>query len=297
MFLEVVRSGGFAAAARRLDQDPSSVSRAIAALEDELGCRLFQRTTRKVTLTEAGSLFAAKIEPVLGELEQAREDIRTSTEQPRGRLRLTASVSFGQTCVMPHVPAFLDRYPEIALDLAFTDRNLDLVAENIDLAIRLGPSVEVDVIASRLMTTRYRLAASPAYLANHGQPAQPGALADHRCLCFDLPDFRSRWLFRHPDQRVETVPIRPRISASSGLTLKAAALAHLGPVLLADWLIADELANGRLIDLFPNHEVTATRFDTAAWLLYPSRSFLPRKTRVMIDFLRTQLGRGHQPNG
>lgn len=303
IFLAVVRSGGFAAAARNLDQDPSSISRAIHALEDALGTRLFQRTTRKVSLTEAGSHFAARIEPVLAELDQAREDIRSAGTAPKGKLRLSASVAFGQICVMPHVAAFLDMYPEIDLDLKFTDRAVDLVAENIDLAIRLGPSVDVDVIAVKLRPTVYRVCAGPGYLRAHGRPERPGDLVRHRCVCFDLPDFRTHWSFRParvagmaPDTRpaevgLENIAITPRITASGALAVREAALAGLGPALLADWLIGDDLAQGRLVDLFPNHDVTATRFDTAAWLLFPSRTFLPRKTRVMIDFLRSRLGR------
>lgn len=290
IFLEVARSGGFAAAARNLDQDPSSISRSIAALEDHLGARLFQRTTRKVSLTEAGSQFAARIEPVMAELEQARDDIRSDNTKPKGKLTLSASVAFGQVCVMPHMPAFLERYPEIDLDLKFTDRNIDLVAEHVDLAVRLGPSVDVDVIAAKLMNTRYRVCASPRYLLEKGSLSEPFDLMNHRCVCFDLPAFKTRWLFRWSDEPVEEIEITPRIIVCGALALKEAALAGLGPALLADWLIAGDLASGALVDIFPDHDVTATTFDTAAWLLYPSRSFLPRKTRVMIDFLRERLG-------
>jgi DNA-binding transcriptional LysR family regulator len=292
VFLEVVRSGGFAGAARNLGLDPSSVSRAIAVLEDDLGVRLFERTTRRVSLTEAGGEFAAKVGPVLAELEQARDDVRSHTAQPRGRLCVTASVAFGQICLMPLIPAFLDHYPEIDVELRFTDRNVDLVAERVDLGIRLGPSVEADVVAARLMTTRYRICASPRYLAAHGRPVEPHDLRDHRCLCFDLPDFRTRWLFRTASGTVQEVGVAPRLVVSSALALREAALSDLGPALLADWLIGSDLKAGRLVDLFPDREVTATSFDTAAWLLYPSRSFLPRKTRVMIDFLRNSLGPG-----
>lgn len=290
IFLEVVRSGGFAAAARNLDQDPSSISRSIAALEDQLGARLFQRTTRKVSLTEAGGHFAARIEPILAELDQAREDIRTDSAKPKGKLSLSASVAFGQVCVMPHVSAFLERYPEIELDLKFTDRNVDLVAEHIDLAIRLGPSVGVDVIAAKLRNTRYRVCASPEYLRKYGKPRRPRELTNHRCVCFDLPDFRTRWSFKLDGGAIEEIGVTPRITVSGALALRDAALAGLGPALLADWLIGGDLSDGTLIDLFPKHDVTATTFDTAAWLLYPSRIFLPRKTRVLIDFLRKRLG-------
>jgi len=290
IFLEVARGGGFAQAARNLDQDPSSISRAIAALEAELGARLFQRTTRKVSLTEAGSRFAARIEPVIAELEQARDDIRSDNAKPRGRLRLSASVAFGQVCVMLQIPAFLQLYPEIELELDFTDRNVDLVAEHVDLAIRLAPAVDVDVVAAKLRNTRYRVCASPEYIRSHAPLKHRRDLARHRCVCFDLPAFRSRWLFRRNDGPVEEIAVTPRVTVSGALALRDAALSGLGPALLADWLIDGDLRAGTLINVFPGHDITATTFDTAAWLLYPSRSFLPRKTRVMIDFLRERLG-------
>jgi DNA-binding transcriptional LysR family regulator len=199
-------------------------------------------------------------------------------------------VAFGQVCVMPHVSAFLDRYPEIDLDLRFTDRNIDLVAEHIDLAIRLGPSVGVDVIAAKLRNTRYRVCASPSYIRKSQMLRHPRELANHRCVCFDLLEFRTRWAFKRDGGPIEEIGVTPRITVSSALALRNATLAGLGPALLADWLIGSDLSDGTLIDLFPEHEVTATTFDTAAWLLYPSRTFLARKTRVMIDFLRERLG-------
>lgn len=293
IFLDVVQAGGFASAARHLQQDPSSISRSIGALEHELGVRLFQRTTRKMALTEAGRQFAARVEPLLAELQHAREEVRFESRAPRGRLSVSASVAFGQICVMPHMPEFCERYPDIALDLKFTDRNVDLVAERVDLAIRLGPSVDADVVASRLMTTRYRVCASPDYMRRYGGPSEPAGLAAHRCVCFDLPEFQTRWRFKSPTSgQVEEVAITPRMTLSVALTVRDAALAGLGPALVADWLVEGDLGTGALIDLFPRHAVTATTFETAAWLLYPSRSFLPRKTRVMADFLRERLGPG-----
>lgn len=296
LFVEVERAGSFAAAARVLDQDPSSVSRAIAQLEREVGARLFQRTTRQLTLTEAGGLFLARVEPLMTELELAREEVASAEGQPRGRLCLTASVAFGQVCLLPHVPGFLEAYPEIELDLKFTDRNVDIVSERVDLAIRLAPAIEADLIGRRLMDTRYRICASPEYLARAGRPQAPEALTEHPAICFDLPEYRRQWLVR-PRERganaaAETlaVPIRPRLIVSSALALREAAIMGLGPALLADWLAAEALASGALVDLFPDHQATATNFETAAWLLYPSKAFLPRRTRVAIDYFAGVLG-------
>lgn len=287
IFAEVARTGGFAPAARVLDLDPSAVSRAVATLEEDLGARLFQRTTRRVALTEAGARFLTKVEPILAELEEAREDLRNAEAAPSGGLTVSASVAFGQACVMPHISDFLAQYPDIDLTLRFTDRNVDLVAERIDLALRLGPQVTGDVITAKLMDTHYRVCATPDYIRTAPALAEPQDLSAHACLCFDLPGFDKSWQFRK--DAVREIPVRPRLKVSSALALRDAALAGLGPALLADWLVDADIRSGRLVDLFPDHAVTATTFDTAAWLIYPSRSFLPRKTRVMIDFLRERL--------
>lgn len=288
-FIEVVRCGSFAAAARNLQQDPSSVSRAIAILERDVGVRLFQRTTRQLSLSQAGSQFLARVEPIVTELALAREEVQSTNVCPRGRLCLSASVAFGQICVMPLVSEFLQLYPEIDLELKFTDRNVDFVSERVDLAIRLGAEIEVDVIGTKLMATRYRVCASPEYIARSGQPKTPDEMASHPVICFDLQDFRNRWFYKNKQGATIEVDIKPKVTISSALALREAALSGIGPTLLADWLISNDLQTGRLVDFFPEYEVTPTTFDTAAWLLYPSRSFLPRKTRVMIDFLRHAL--------
>lgn len=289
LFIEVVQQGSFAAAARDRDLDPSSVSRAIAALEGELNVRLFQRNTRVMTLTEAGEHFFNRLEPLVDDISRIREELVSLRADPVGTLRLSASVAFGQIVIVPLLSRFQALFPKLKLELILTDTNLDLVADRIDLAIRLAPSYRADVIGSKLFATRYRVVASPAYLDREGAPDHPSQLSSRACLLFALPDFRSRWIFRDGDATFE-VPVQGNIVASSALALRQAALDGVGPALLADWLIEGELTRGELIDLFPTSEVTATSFDTAAWLLYPSRTFMPLKVRATIDFLRDQLG-------
>src|SRR6478609_6072848 len=296
VFLDVVRRGGFAAVARSSNVDPSSISRAIATLESELGALLFQRTTRKLTLTEAGESFLARVGPVVDELERAREELASIGSEPSGTLRVTASVAFGQMCLVPLLPAFRRAFPRLKLELLMTDTNLDLIVDRIDLAIRLAPSYRGDVIGSKLFATRYRIAASPAYLAREGMPKAPRELSDRSCLLFPLPDFRDRWLFRR-GTAMEEVPVQGNLVLSTALALRSAALDGLGPVLLADWHLREDFARGRLVDVFPHHEVTATTFDTAAWLLYPSRNYLPNKVRATVEFLRKHLGKQRAARG
>jgi DNA-binding transcriptional LysR family regulator len=288
LFVEVARQGSFAAVARDRGTDPSSVSRVIAGLEASLGARLFQRTSRRMELTEAGELYLSRLPALIDELSRLRDEAATLRADPVGTVRLTASVAFGQTCLVPLLPAFAATFPRLKLELLLTDNTLDLVADRIDLAIRLGPSVRADLIGVKLRPTRYRVVASPGYLAAHGALKQPSDLTARACLLFSLSDFRSRWLFRDP-MGEEQVPVGGQFVISNPLALQRGVLDGLGPALLADWLIAEDLAQGRLVDLFPDHDVTATTFDTAAWLLYPSRAYLPRKTRSTIDFLRGAL--------
>ena len=293
LILDVARLKSLAGVARVRDLDPSSVSRSLTQVENALGVRLFHRTTRRLSLTEAGATFVARMTPLLEEYERSIDDVRSTRRKVDGTIRLTASVAFGQTKILPLLPRLRADFPDLTLDLTLSDANLDLVTDRIDLAVRLGPSVSGDVVCSKLCDTRYRVCASPAYVEAAGPIRDPGDLEAHAALLFSLDDFRSRWLFREAAGRVTEVPVHGRIVVSSALGLRAAALDGLGPVLLADWLIEGDIEAGRLVDLFPDREVTATTFETAAWLVYPSRSFAPRRVRAVIDFLRRHLGSGH----
>lgn len=291
LFTEVAQRLSFAAVAEARDATPSTVSRAIAQLEDRLGARLLQRSTRRMALTEAGARFLARAQAIVEAYDEAREEVGAEAATPRGRLRLTASTAFGERMIAPLIPELRAQHPKIALELIFTDAALDLVAENIDLAIRLGPAVQGDLITAKLRDTRYRVVASPSYLAGAPPIRRPEDLAAHRCALFTLPTFRNTWRFRAPDGAETEVAVDGDVAISSALSLRTAVLQGAGPALLADWLIAEDLASGRLVDLFPDHAVAATEFETAAWLVYPSRAHLPRKVRAAIDFLRSRIGR------
>lgn len=290
LFAETARAGSFAAVAKARGTDPSTISRKVAALEASLGVRLFQRTTRSLSLTEAGDLYLARALPLIEELTRLGYEAREARSAPTGTLRLTASVTFGQAMILPLLPAFRQAYPDIRLECLFTDQNLDLIAERIDLAIRLAPAIEGDVIASRLMTTRYRVVASPDYLASAPPLETPQDLARHKLLLFTIRPFRTRWLFRDTTGTQE-VPVSGDITISPAGAILDATLAGLGVALLPNYLTDPLIRAGRLTRLLTAWEVTATSFDTGAWAVYPSRSFLPAKTRAMIDFLSAALPR------
>ena len=290
IFVEVAHRGSFAAVARERNIDPSSISRAVALLEDEVGVRLFQRSTRRLMLTEAGETYLAHITSLVDGLDHARDETRGMSINPTGTLRLTTSVAFGNTCLIPLMPEFRQRYPNIKLDLLLTDTILDLVSERVDLAIRLSRHFDADFVVTKLFDTQYRVCASPKYLKKNKAPAAPQDLQQHNCLLFPLPDFRSRWIFKNKKGVIEEVAIHGDITILNALALRACTLFGMGPVLLPNWLIDGDIAQGRLIDLFPKHRVTANEFDSAIWLGYPSRIHLPNKVRVMIDFLKQRLG-------
>ena len=286
LFVEVARLGGFAAAARRHELDPSSLSRSVASLEAELGLRLFHRSTRKLSLTEAGHSYLARVAPLVDELDFAREEALALIKGATGVLRMTTSVAFCYRRLAPLLPTFLAQHPGLKLDLLITDTNLHLINDRVDLALRMGSSFDGDLVCTKLMPTRYRVCASPAYLRQKGAPKHPQELEDHSCLLLALPEFRNQWHFKDALGLLQSVTVTGPLVISNPLVQSRCALEGMGPALLADWLVNEELAAGSLVDLFPNYHVAATRFDTGVWLLYPSRSYLPFKVRAIIDFLK-----------
>ena len=294
-FVDVVRRGSFAAVARERDLDPSSVSRQVASLETALGFRLFERTTRRLAPTEAGRRYHERVAPLVEALELAAEEAGDVVGTLRGRLRITASVAFGERWLVPRLAPFRRAHPELELELALDDAAVDLVAGGIDVGVRLGARMSGSLVATRLLDTRYRIVASPAYLEARGRPPTPAALADHDGLGFPLPGYRSRWRLRDTDGAVETVEVRASITVSNALALRRAALEGLGVALLADWLIDADVAAGALVELFADRDASAADFDTAAWIVYPDRSYVPAKVRALIDHLKG--GRGPPSGG
>jgi DNA-binding transcriptional LysR family regulator len=288
--IEVVHQGSFAGAARHLDLTPWAVTRAVAALEAALGARLLQRTTRKVALTEAGAAYLDRVRPLLEELDRAGDELHASTGQVRGVVRVTASVAYGQTVLVPLLPALHAAHPALEVDLLLSDAVVDLVSQHIDVALRLGPTVDSSLVGMRLRSVRHRVCASPAYLRRHGRPRTPADLARCDCLRFALPGYRTQWTLREREGQTEVVAVRGWLVMSTALALHRATLDGLGPALLGDWLVDGDIAAGRLIDLFPEHEVTATNFDSAVWLLYASRDHTPQRVRAFVDFVKGRLG-------
>jgi DNA-binding transcriptional LysR family regulator len=287
IFVDVVKAGSFTAVAKEKRMDPSSVSRTVAALEKELGVRLLQRTTRKLVPTEAGLFYYERVGNMVDEIIAAGSCAAEVSNRPKGMLRVTASVAFGLRCIVPLLPEFLLQYRELQVDLLLTDSVVDCLAEKIDVAIRLGPPLaDSSFVARKLISTSYHVCASPGYLAACGAPLEPNDLRNHNCLRFPLAGFRTRWIFRDAEGKLSETPVAGNLIISNAMAIRDSAVAGMGLALLPHWLIGDDLRHGMLTAVLQDYEVTATDFNTAAWLLYPSRTFVPGKVKSFIEFMR-----------
>lgn len=286
--IAVERHGSFAAVARAEGVDPSSVSRRIAVLEEVLDLRLFDRTTRRLRMTEAGRVYLGRVAPLVEALDEAVDAARDLVAKPSGLLRVTTSVAFGERWLTPRLAPFRAAYPQIEIELLLSDATVDIAAEGIDLALRLGPRPEGALIAAKLFDTRYRAVATQSYLDGRAAPTTPADLADHNGILFALPRFGTAWRFRQDAAApVEDVTPRRVLTISNALAIRRAVLDGLGVALLADWTVQEDIASGKLIDLLPGHEGTATDFDAAVWIVYPSRDYVPARLRALLDHLRS----------
>lgn len=291
-FLETARLGGFAAVARQRGVAPSSVSRAVAALEAELGLELFTRTTRRIRLTGGGAAFRDRVEPLVAELDAAAEAAGAERTTATGTLRLLCPVSFGTLNVVPLLPAFLAAHPGLRVELLLDDAPLDLVDARVDVAVRIGPLPDSTHIGRRLCRMRSRVCASPGYLAAHGRPGSVAELAGHRCLLLSMPGFHDRWRFRDAGGAESHVDVSGPVQTSNAAALTRLALAGAGVILQGEWIVGPELARGELVDLFPGLEATASHFDNAAFTLRPDLPHEPLKARLLLEHLHAGFADG-----
>ncbi len=227
-------------------------------------------------------MFYERAREILEELDAAEELVSAGRLRPRGTLRISLSHGFGMSQIVPLVPAFTDRYPDVELQLAFADRRLDLAGQGIDLAIRLGPVIDESLIARRLGDHGRIVCAAPAYLERHGTPVRPEDLAEHNCILFDQPDYLNRWPFRAADGSTMRIQVRGNFRSDNGDALFELLLDGLGIAWAADFLALPHLAAGRLVALLTEHAIDER---TAIHAVYPQRRHLPAKVRAFIDFL------------
>ena len=287
ILLAVSNAGGFAAAADALDLTPSNVTRAVAKLETSLGVRLLNRTTRTVSLTEAGQDFLTRIVPTLDEIDAAAELARRGTADLTGVLRVSASVSFGQSVIAPALQRFRVEHPHLTIDLILSDAMTDIVADRVAVAVRHGALDDSTLIAQRLRRVSYRLVASPGYLSEAEPIRSPADIEHHPCLTYPYPAFRSEWRFQRESQQ-EDIEIQPMMRVSNAAALAACATSGMGLALLADWLVDRDIEEGRLVNVLPGWSASGagTDSDPTLWIVPPSRAFVPAKTKAFVEFLK-----------
>ena len=279
VFVKAVETGSISAAAEELDLSSQLAGKQLRALEQGLGIKLLTRTTRKQSLTDGGRIFYDHAKNILAEMAAAEALIAETRATPRGRLRISAPITFGSHALAPELPDYLKRHPEISLDLSLTNRTVDLVEEGFDVVFRTGDLPDSGLLARRLAPLRLVVCAAPAYLRSAEKLVQPEDLQRHECLIFAHTSLRTQWSFEGPQGRV-TVPVAGRFSTDSGEALRAAAVAGMGVLLQPHELVAEEISAGRLVRLLPEYEPPARPLHA---LYAPDRRMTP-KLRSFLDF-------------
>lgn len=283
-FSAVMDAGSFTKAAERLGQTPSGVSRTIARLEDHLGLTLLHRTTRRLQLTDEGAWLLERARGLLADLANTEAEAAARRSQPSGLVRVNAATPALDHLLAPLVPAFLDAYPLVQLELTSGETVVDLIEERADVAIRIGQLPDSTLNARRLGTSRIRVLAAPAYLERHGAPASVAELAQHRLLGFSAPASLNTWPLVHGG--AEGYTIAPAVTASSGETVRHLALSGAGIASLSDFLTRADLAAGRLVPVLAD---AALPWSQPVWAVFYKQGALAPRVAALVDFLAREL--------
>lgn len=280
-FVDVVEAEGFSAAARKVGKSKALLSKYVRELEDELGALLLNRTTRQLSLTEAGHTYYARAVELLRDVEDLAESVRDSSGDVRGRVRLSAPRTFADAPVGQSLIDFAKAHPDITLEINLDDRFVDLVEEGFDLAIRITKLSDSSLIAKRLAPFRVVLCASPELVAAHGEPKSPQDLTHLPCIVDTNSRYRQNWPFRDEDGEIVNVPVTGRIEVNSPMTARAAAISGLGFAVLPDFIADPEVEAGRLVPLLQDNAANGA----GIYAIYPHRRYLPAKVRAFVDYL------------
>jgi DNA-binding transcriptional LysR family regulator len=280
-FIQVVGRGGFAAAAKDLGLTPSAVSKLVTRLEDRLGVRLLHRTTRRLSLTPEGEIYHLRARDILAAIEDVEAEVSLAGQRPRGRLRINCVPAFALHQLVRHLPAFTARYPEIELELSITDRVIDLLAENADVAIRSGPVGDPSLVVQKIAEISRELFASPEYLARRKAPRTPEQLLEHDCIVLKLSSSSQRWPF-HDKSGIKFIDVGSRMLVDNGEAALRLAIAGGGITRLADLIVADAVREGKLQPVLKGSYV-AEPVPLSA--VYPQGRHRMPKVRAFLDFL------------
>ena len=279
-YVAVIDGGSFAAAASRLDVSRAMVSKQVQKLEEHLGTRLMNRTTRRLSMTETGRAFYERSAQIVADVEEAEQIAGRMTRTPQGVLRVTIPLSYGQHRLAAILGAYTQAYPLVQLDIALSDRKVDLVEEGFDVAIRIGALPQSDLIARKLGEAHSIVCASPGYLAAHGTPQAPGDLSEHACLSYSLSSSGHDWRLESASEQV-VVPVNGPMKADNGDIIRLAAVAGAGIAFQPHFIVGEDLAAGRLVQLLPEWRSAALGIHA----VYPSRKHLSAKVRTFVDFI------------
>ena len=277
-FVQVVESGGFSAAARRLEMSPTMASEHVQALEEQLGARLLQRTTRKISLTEVGQAYYEQAVRILGELEEADRQAGALQSTPRGRLRLHVGTHIVRF-VAPILAEYMAAHPALTVELTMGERMVDLLEEGFDLAIRATVPADSSLVVRQLSAWRHVPCCAPAYLETHGEPRVPADLAQHNCLRYAFYPYGDEWRFMSPSGESARARVRGSLRTNSAEALRIAAFAGIGIFLAPGFLVTEDLAAGRLVPLLPDYRPVAFAINA----IYPTRHQVTAKVRAFID--------------
>jgi DNA-binding transcriptional LysR family regulator len=282
LFVRIVDSGSFSAVARELGMIQPTVSKQMTALEDKLGVRLLNRTTRRLSLTEAGREYYERCQRILDEVQEMETEVTGLQNRPTGTLRVNTPVAFGNVHMLPLVLAFRRNYPGVAIDLSLDDRFVDLVQEGIDVAIRFGKLGDSQLVARHVGSSARVCVASPEYLAAHGTPKMPSDLRNHKCITYTYL-FSNEWPFDGPGGS-QSIKVHGDFRANSGMTIRAAALEGAGIASVPAFLIREDIETGRLIQLLSQFAPEPIGISA----VYPSARLLSRKVKLFVDFLQQE---------
>ena len=290
LVVELARAGGMSAAARELDVTPAAVSKRLAQIEARLGVRLFNRSTRRLSLTAEGEVYLENARRILGEIDDLDALIASRQAAPRGLLKVNAPLGFGRSYIAPAIAQFAQQYPEVSLQLQLTDRPADFVREAFDVAVRFGDLPDTSLIARKIAPNRRLVCASPGYLKKYGTPATPHDLARHQCIVLRQNDAAyGLWRFTK-GQRSETVKVRGNLSSNDGEVTLTWGLAGLGILQRAEWDLARYLRSGRLVQVLEDYALPQADI----YAVFPERHHLSAKVRVFVDFLVAYFGEGSE---
>lgn len=285
VFVQVVDSGSFTAAAEKLELSKSVVSKYVTRLENRLGAQLLNRTTRRLSLTEVGHIFYERSQRGLQELETAEAEVSRLQEAPRGTLRLNTPMSFGIMHIAPLLPEFLAAYPEMSVDMNLDDRQVDLVAEGFDVAIRIAELPDSSLVARALAPCRHVVCASPSYLERHGIPRTPDDLRGHNAITYKHQESPSEWRFVSPDGKYISVPVSGTVQMNNSLALREALLQGGGIMLTPNFVVGADIRAGKLQQLLPHYKC----MEISIYVVYPQRRHLSPKVRAFVDFMATRI--------